>query len=99
MEHILKAKAEGHSAGKVLGQYQARVIPGDLGAIVRLYQEINGNWHSTGGGWYLKTLLKGGGISDDISIDYGQNWNASGMRDVIFEAAIYCAGEVNNGAV
>jgi hypothetical protein len=90
--HILTAMADGYSKGESLGKYQAYVSQGDLGAIVGLSQSINGEWHPTGGQWYLKTLLDGGGISDDISIDYGQQWSAGGMRDVIFEAAIFCAG-------
>ena len=44
------------------------------------------------GSWYLSTLLEGEGIADGLSIDYGQQWQIdSGMRAVIFEAAIYCA--------
>jgi hypothetical protein len=96
--HILAATAEGFSKGVSVGEYQAYISQGELGAIVGLSQSINGEWHPTGGQWYLKTLLEGGAISDDVSIDYGQQWSATGMRNVIFEAAIFCAGLYSKGA-
>ena len=66
--------------------YQARLTDGELGAIIKVYQPMrDGEW-SPCSSWYLETLLDGG-VSDSISIDYGQNWNITkGMKGVVAEA-------------
>jgi hypothetical protein len=91
VKHILDNTVEASSRGKFVGNYQAAIERGELGATIKLYQWINDDWHPTSGGWYLDTLLDGG-VNDSISIDYGQQWNVdSGMTAVINEACRYCA--------
>lgn len=41
--------------------------------------------------WYLSTLLgtheySRGRVDDELSLDYGQNWSVTGMRDILKEA-------------
>ena len=91
--HILKNKAMASSHGKPCGEYRAILTTGKLGAIVRIEQPINGGWHSTGGGWYLSTLLCK--PHDAISIDYGHQWSIdSGMVAIINEACKFCAKQL-----
>ena len=52
---------------------------------IKVEQPIDGDWHSTGGYWYVETLYKD--PSDDISIDWGQQWSIkSGMLEALSEA-------------
>jgi hypothetical protein len=90
---VLSSELFASSEGKILSQrYRAVLIltPEDY-PIIRVEQEFkaSGKWGATGGGWRLETLLEGG-VSDSISIDYGQRWSiASGMAEAVAEAAIY----------
>jgi len=73
-------------------------MPGELGAVLSVEQNIRGQWHGTGGRWYLSTLLEGYDIPDRLSIDYGQKWFiASGLRAAIIEACLILAKTLKTG--
>jgi len=74
-------------------QYQVQLEKGKLGAILSVWQPINGEYHRCGG-WYLETLIQDMDIPDSIYIDFGQNWEINaGMFAAIEEACKFLAGE------
>jgi hypothetical protein len=60
-----------------------RFPDGPLGAILGVTQLIQGAWHPCSGGWYVSTLLEHSKLSDVIDIDFGQRWQASGVRRAV----------------
>jgi hypothetical protein len=63
----------------------------DLGPVLAVEQQIHGAWHSTGGSWYLETLVSGGRWSgratgDSIPIDFGARWYAYNLQDALVAA-------------
>jgi hypothetical protein len=83
---VLAAPIVGHSKGKVLeAPYRAILKQVDGHLIFVVEQGIKGEFYPTGGQWRLSTLLANPD-RDSISIDFGQDWSATGLRDALAEA-------------
>ena len=52
---------------------------------IAIEQHRKGEWRMTSGRWYLSTLAETP-VTDAIYIDYGTQWLAHGMLDVVREA-------------
>lgn len=94
---MLDAPITSTTAGKESkNKYRAFLSLLEGRAVVQLrYMTPDGEeWHGTPGLWALSTLLGCDGfsfqtpfeVSDTISIDYGQRWEATGMRAAVAEA-------------
>jgi hypothetical protein len=69
--------------GGLCKQRWERFGEGPLGTIIGVTQLIQGVWHPCSGGWYVSTLLEASKGSDEIFIDFGQNWYATGVRRAV----------------
>ena len=78
----LTASSKGRELPK---KYRAVLYFIDGEPTIKVEQPIGGDWYPTGGYWYVEDLMKD--PSDDISIDWGQQWTVeSGMLEALAEA-------------
>ena len=84
--HILAEDLTASFQGKVLPKkYRAVLIRRPDGDVVSIEQPIKGEWHSTGGYWFVDTLWQDS--DDSIWIDWGQQWAVkSGLKNAVHKA-------------
>lgn len=84
----LTTKVRTSTRGGPEHEHPVMVLAGDLGYILRI--------DGTPGSWYLSTLVSDKGvIVDAIAVDFGQGWNAYGMRAAVCEAlALILSGKL-----
>jgi hypothetical protein len=88
---VLKAELQASSKGvKIDKPYRAVMRKNKADKwVIAVEQPIRDDWFTTGGQWYLSTLLEHP-YRDSIAIDYGQEWHIdSGLWAALEEAISY----------
>ncbi len=78
----LEATVEARIKGKPCGTYTVSTFRKEGKAILRITpcEGTGGHWQ-----WYLETLILDGPVSDELSLDFGQDWSVFGMFKVYEE--------------
>lgn len=63
-------------------EYRAILKQQDEGDVFVIEQKVDGEWSKTPGQWFISTLMEDP-LRDELYIDYGANWLASGIREAL----------------